>query len=50
MKRRTDWQTVKAIGERLPQLDVVTSLTLVVKAVYSDRTVPDRQPYICHSQ
>ena len=30
-----DWQTVETVCERLPQFDVVTSLTLVVETVYS---------------
>lgn len=28
-----NWQAVEAVGERLPQLDVVTSLALVVETV-----------------
>jgi hypothetical protein len=29
----SDWQTVEAVGESLPQLDVVPSFALVVEAV-----------------
>ena len=28
-----NWQAVEAIGERLPEFDVIPSLTLVVKSV-----------------
>lgn len=28
-----NWQAIEAVGERLPQLDVVSSLALVVEAV-----------------
>jgi hypothetical protein len=30
-----DGQTVEAVGERLPQLDVVAALALVIEAVYT---------------
>lgn len=30
-----DWKTVEAIRERFPQLDVISSFTLVVKAIYT---------------
>ena len=29
----SDWQAVEAIGKCLPELDVVSSLTLVVKSI-----------------
>lgn len=30
-----DWKAVEAVGERLPQLDIVTSLALIVKSIDS---------------
>lgn len=32
---RCDWKTVETIREGFPQLNVISSLTLVVKAIYA---------------
>lgn len=29
-----NWQAIKAVGERLPQLDVVSPLAFIIKAIY----------------
>lgn len=31
----SNWQAIKAVSERLPQLDVVPSLALVIESVYA---------------
>ena len=49
MHGRTDWQTIKTVGERFPQLDVVSSFALVVEAVDSDSTKNTHQSFTLYT-